>query len=139
VTTARIVVVGLALAGLAMLGIAAMLAAQARSFLAASEVGRGEVVALTSGPRHAAVRLTTRDGRTVNYPENAAPGPLAVGQVIPVRYRPDAPAETAVFDGPPYRRAWRFAIAGVVLLIAAAASPWAVARFPGLLTFPKVG
>ena len=132
----RLLSILLAVLGLTSLGIAAAIAVYVRDFDRQAVVAPGVVTQLTDGPRHADVAVTPVVGARFVYSQSTERG-LAVGEKVSVRYLQFAPAQTArLATIGTYDDVWQFALMGLAFFIAAAVSPWLVARFPGLMASP---
>lgn len=133
----RVVTLTLLVLATAALAMSALLAIQAQSFERRSVAAPGVVIALLAGPLHAEVMVAPEGRPGFTYVENAARAPLSVGQAVRVRFRAADPKGTArLAAANPYRTSLEMAGLALALLLFAVASPWLVARFPGLLASP---
>ncbi|MFP3568131.1 DUF3592 domain-containing protein [Paraburkholderia sp. SIMBA_030] len=66
-------------------------------FLRSSIVVQGHVVGLNFGGHHAQIEFVTQKGEHISTPKSAFTA-VGAGDQVPVRYRPDAPLQTARLD-----------------------------------------
>lgn len=106
---------------------------------AAAGTAPGVVKALLDGPHHASVEVSPPGAPRFTFPANTQEG-LSVDQRVTVRYDIAEPLQTAQVvpagdDGGGPGTVRGLVIIGIILLLAAALSPFLVRWFPGLFAF----
>jgi hypothetical protein len=85
-------------AGLCLLIGAAINTSYTRDFLRHSVVVPGRVVAQDYGPNHPKIEFVTLKGSHISRPQGGFLPATDIGDVVPVRYRPHAPLQSATLD-----------------------------------------
>jgi hypothetical protein len=77
---------------------AASVASYTNDFLNSSVVVSGRVVGLDNGPNHPEIEFVTLKGERISRTQSGFIPPLEMGDRVAIRYRPDAPLQTARLD-----------------------------------------
>lgn len=84
--------------GIGLLIWATLVASNTNDFLKSSVVVSGRVVELQHGPNHPTITFVTQSGKHISFPDGGFLPSLSMGDQVPVRYRPDAPLQSAKLD-----------------------------------------
>lgn len=84
--------------GLLVIAGAIAVALQVNRFIKDSIVAPGRVASLNAGGAHPEIEFTTAVGQKVSYPQGGWIGGYKPGDWVRVRYRPEAPRQTATLD-----------------------------------------
>ncbi|MGX6998590.1 DUF3592 domain-containing protein [Caballeronia sp. KNU42] len=84
--------------GIGLLICAALVASNTNDFLKSSVVVSGRVVELSHGPNHPTIAFVTQSGEHISFPDGGFLPSLGIDDQVPVRYKPDAPLQTAKLD-----------------------------------------